>query len=262
MENKTFFVYLYKNPLKNNEIFYVGYGDHLRKGGGCRAYDHLNEVKRGRISKNLHKYYTIKKILDGGSSPIIEIILNNVTKKEATDLEKELRIKHKDTLTNIANGGDGGDTFTNQPLWKKNIIRKKLKNKVPTIHSEEWKSQLSEMRKKDGNPFYGKKHTDTTKEKCGSVWRGKKIPEDLINKRRTLSIYKLEFPDGTDLTFTGRVEYENFFRNYNSKKLKSEKVSWQLLLKNKTLKGFKLFIIGSIKKSDYIKKWPQKHIYL
>jgi hypothetical protein len=253
MENKTFFVYVYKNPLKNFVIFYVGYGDHLRKTGGCRAYDHLNEVKRGRVSNNLHKYYTIKQILDSGSSPVIEIILDNVTKREATDLEKELRLKYKDTLTNIADGGDGGNTFTNQPLWKKDIIRQKLKNKIPTVHSDEWKKQLSEMRKKDGNPFYGKKHTDTTKEKCGSVWRGKKIPSDIVNKRQTLTIYKLELPDGTIMTMTGRVEYENFFRNYNSQKSKSEKISWQLLLKNKSLKGYKLSIIGSIKKSDYTK---------
>ncbi len=254
MEKTTYFVYWYKNPLKNNEIFYVGYGDHLRKTGGCRAYDHLNEVKRGIISNNRHKHYTIKQILDSGQSPIIEIIHNNLTKEIAVKLEKELRIKYRDTLTNIADGGDGGDTFTNQPEWKKNIIRKKLQNKSPTIHSEEWIKKLSEMRIGNANPFYGKTHSQKTKDKCGSVWRGKKIPVDLVNKRQTLNVYKVILPDGSFVIFNGRKEYETYFKQMNSNKPISDKISWQLLLKKKTLKNWRLELLGTIKKTDLIKK--------
>jgi hypothetical protein len=254
METSTYFVYWYKNPLKNEEVFYVGYGNHLRKCGGCRAYDHLNEVKRGIISNNRHKHYTIKQILDSGQSPIIEILYDNLTKETAINLEKELRIKYKDTLTNITDGGDGGDTFTNQPEWKKVIIREKLQNKKPTIHSDEWKKQLSEFRKGNGNPFYGKTHTKKTKEKCGAVWRGKKIPIDLIDKRQTLTVYKVTSPDGIVNVFKGRIKYEDYFKNLNKNKPQSEKISWQLLLKTKIVKNWKLEIQGTIKKIDLINK--------
>lgn len=250
MEKTTYFVYWYRNPLKNEEIFYVGYGNHLRKCGGCRAYDHLNEVKRGIMSNNRHKYYTIKQILDTGQSPIIEIISDNLTKDAAIKLEKELRLKYKNTLTNIADGGDGGDTFSDQPEWKKTIIREKLKNKIPTVHSDEWKKQLSELRKGKGNPFYGRIHTKKTKNKCGAAWRGKKVPSELINKRQTLTVYRIISPDGNIKIFKGRVEYEKYFKDLNKNKSKSEKISWQLLLKTKFVKSWKLEIQGTIKKVE------------
>lgn len=59
-KENSYFVYCYKNPLKNLEIFYIGYGDKLRKCGGCRANDHLNEVFKGKVSKNKHNCYKVK----------------------------------------------------------------------------------------------------------------------------------------------------------------------------------------------------------
>lgn len=238
MEKRTYYIYCYKNPLRNNEIFYIGYGDHKRKCGGCRAYDHINEVKRGIKSSNKHKYYTIVKILDAGLEPIIEIVEDNLTYNEAIKREIELCVYYKETLTNIASGGDGGDTYSNQPEWKKDIIRKKLKEKEPTMHSEKWKRELSKIRIGKGNPFFGLTHTEVTKNKCGAVWRGKKIPRELVEKRQRLTLYSIICPDGNTITLKGRVEFAKYFQNINSDKSKLKKINWQLLLRTNSVKGY------------------------
>lgn len=250
MKRNSYFVYWYRNPLKDSEIFYVGYGDHKRKCGGCRAKDHLNEVQKGIVSTNKHKYYTIKKILNAGKLPIIRIIKDNLTKDEAVSLEKKLRKKYKDTLTNIADGGNGGDTFSGQSNYKKRLIRKKLKGKQPTRHSEQWKRKLSKMRMGKGNPFFGKKHTKENKWKFGSYYRGKKISQELIDKRQTLSVYHILTPTNRILIFYGRKKMEMYFKEMNGNKRKYERISSQILLKNKITKGYSLIKVESIKKLD------------
>ncbi len=250
MNKNTYYVYQYRNPIKNGEVFYVGYGNHARKCRGFRANDHLNEVKRGIISSNKHKYYTIKQILDSGKEPIIEIVSDGLTHSQAIEMETRMVEQYKSTLVNLTSGGDGGDTFSSQPTWKKSLIRKKLRQKPPTIHSEEWKHQLSADRRGRGNPFYGQTHSDKTKKICGAVWRGKKIPKALIDKRQTLSVYNVVTPTNTILKFIGRVEFEKYFKALNCGMDKSHKINWQFLLRMKTSKGYYIKDIGSIRKSE------------
>ena len=237
--NNTYYVYFYKNPLKNNEIFYIGYGNHNRK---CcsreRMYDHIFEYKKGVISNNKHKYYTLKQIYNNGKEPIVEIVKDNLIKSDAIKLETKLISLNKQTVVNITSGGDGGDTFTNQPEWKKKIIRRKLKNKIPTKHSKEWLDALSKERIGEGNPFYGKKHTKSVRDKCGAVWRGKKIPLELKKKRAHFTIYHVKLPSGDMKIFNGRLEFELFFRNMNKFLKRQDKISWQFLLKNRECKKY------------------------
>jgi hypothetical protein len=249
MTKKTYYIYWYRNPLKGGEIFYIGYGDHQRKCGGCRAYDHINEVKRGVVSSNKHKYYTIKQILDDGKEPIVEIISDSLTHSQAIEIEASLIEKHKSTLVNITEGGDGGDTFSGQPQWKKAVIRKKLCEKPPTIHSEKWIQKLSDDRKGSGNPFYGKHHSKRIKQICGAVWRGKKIPKELIEKRQRLSVYRVKTPTNV-LKFIGRSELEKYFRELNTNKPKHQKINWQFLLRGISSKGYSVSMVGSIRKSE------------
>ena len=251
MMKKTYYIYWYRNPLKNGEVFYIGYGDHQRKCGGCRAYDHINEVKRGIVSSNRHKHYTIKQILDNGKEPLVEIISDGLTYSQAIEAEASLIEKHKSTLVNITDGGDGGDTFTGQPTWKKSAIRKKLREKLPTIHSKEWIQQLSEDRCGQGNPFYGKRHSKKTKQICGAVWRGKTIPKELVDKRQRLSVYHVKTPTNT-LKFIGRSKLEKYFKELNNTKPKYEKVNWQSLLRRIPSKGYSISVVGSIRKSEVV----------
>jgi hypothetical protein len=249
-KENSFYVYWYRNPIKDGEIFYVGYGDKLRKCGGVRAYDHLNEVKRGIVSSNKHKYYTILKIINRGQEPTIKIVKENLNKQNAQTLEKQLRIQYKNTLTNIANGGDG-DTFTHQTTYKKNLIRKKLRIKSPTVHSEEWKRKLSKERTGKGNPFYGKKHSKKNKWKFGSYYRGKKISKSLIRKRITFIEYSVKSPTGKTILLNGRKRYDDYFQKLNKHRQKSKKINFQEMLKTSQNKGWS--IIQKIEK-HYIDK--------
>ena len=183
-----------------------------------------------------------------GKEPIVEIISDGLTYLQAIEAEASLIEKHKSTLVNITDGGDGGDTFTGQPAWKKSAIRKKLREKPPTIHSKKWIQQLSVSHRGRGNPFYGKRHSKKTKQICGAVWRGKKIPKELVDRRQRLSIYEVKTPTNGILKFTGRPELEKYFKTLNNGKPKSKKINWQFLLRKIPSKGYRISTIGSILK--------------
>lgn len=93
--------------------FYVGYGK------GNRFLHHLNEAKQilaGKSVKvyNPHKTNKICKMLRNGSEPRIVILKTDLSKDEAKAEEIRL-IAEIDSLTNIAKGGEGGDTLSSHP---------------------------------------------------------------------------------------------------------------------------------------------------
>jgi len=74
-----FYVYALKDPRSSPaKPFYVG------KGTGSRAYDHLVNPDRTR------KYARIKDIIDAGSRPLIDILVEDLTESQALRLEAEL----------------------------------------------------------------------------------------------------------------------------------------------------------------------------
>jgi hypothetical protein len=201
------------------------------------------------MCSNKHKYFTIRKILLNGVEPLVEIVADNLTQLEAMHHEMKLIQSHSSTIVNIAKGGDGGDTFSGQPKWKKMLIRKKLQNKKPTVHSEEWLKSLSEIRVGEGNPFFGMKHTPSTKKKCGAVWRGKKIPQDLIEKRLRISIYFVTAPHG-DMRLVGRKNFEKHFMDINKEVSYRNRVNWQKLLRTHEDKGYSITKIEEVPLSE------------
>ena len=174
MSENIYYVYVYCNPLKNNEPFYVG------KGKGNRWKKHLVEktTSKGRINK--HKIHTIQKIQNAGLEVIIEKVLENVDEKTAFEKEIELIKLYGrvdlglGSLVNLDNGGKGksGYIFTEEQLknrtgennyWygktgeKSHMFGRKL--------SEETKKKISESQSGEKNGFYGKKHSEKTKKK-------------------------------------------------------------------------------------------------
>ena len=129
--------------------FYVGIGSDTN-GKYERAYD---EAPNSR--KNPHWYNIVNKV---GHTVII--VMDNVSWEEACVEEKRL-IKHYGrvcdggVLVNITEGGDG--------VWG-------MKQKPELLN------RLSEMNKGEGNPMWGKKHTEESREKMG------------VNKGRTYHI--------------------------------------------------------------------------
>lgn len=240
---ESFFVYVYKNPLKENEIFYVGYGNHNRSDKKCRALDHLHEVQKGIISKNRHKYYTIKQIIDNNLLPIIEIVLDNVSKKEAIEKEKDLILKHSQTLVNIAKGGDGGDTISQQTPERKKEISEKMRatrKKNNKKMSLEFRRKTSERMSGINNTFYGKTHTPENRYLSGCSMRGKKMSGETLRKKHVLRIYTVMTDKSEQFQFIGVSSYNQFFQLKNSKLPKSQKISFQKMIKEGVDKGWRI----------------------
>lgn len=79
MTTNFFYVYSIKDPRSTQpKPFYVG------KGTGSRAYDHLITPDSTR------KYKRIKEILDAGRTPIIDILVDDLTEYQALKIEAEL----------------------------------------------------------------------------------------------------------------------------------------------------------------------------
>jgi len=150
MKIDKFYVYALLDPRKpgkyqygavqcDYEPFYIG------KGTGYRCKKHIyrteNKIKSNKINKI---------IKETGKKPIIVKLFDNLTEQEAFKKEIELisLIGRYDLklgpLTNYTDGGEGASG---------------------NIMSEETKKKLSELNKGEKNAFYGKKHSEESKQK-------------------------------------------------------------------------------------------------
>ena len=92
---------------RSGQPFYVG------KGTGNRCYSHENEAKYYVKRKSL-KLGKIRKLLSLGMSPVIVKVEDNVSDKQAIDLECFLIAEMRDSgipLTNMTDGGDGAQGY-------------------------------------------------------------------------------------------------------------------------------------------------------
>lgn len=158
MENNW---YVYRHiRLDKNEPFYIGIGN---KKNYARAYQ-TNPDRRNEIWKKIF----IKTDIE------IEIILDNLTKSQASEKEKEfIKLygrKDSDTgsLTNMTDGGDG--------IW--NCLR-----------SKETKEILRQQKLGNKNPMFGKSQSYETKLKRSESLTGQKRSDD-VKKKQSLSSIK------------------------------------------------------------------------
>jgi hypothetical protein len=139
METTNNYVYILLNPLKKGiykyneysfeyEPFYVGISN--TESYYIREDMHTNFVKNeSTYAKNRIKNSIIKKILKNNMEPISIRIIENLSREIVCQEEIRLieligtKIEKSGPLSNISKGGDGGDTFTNNP--RKEEIREK-----------------------------------------------------------------------------------------------------------------------------------------
>jgi hypothetical protein len=139
METTNNYVYVLLNPLKKGvykyneysfeyEPFYVGISN--TDSYYIREDMHTNFVKNhATYSKNKIKNSIIRRILKNNMEPIsiriIECVSREIVCKEEIRLIELIgtKIEKSGPLSNISKGGDGGDTFTNNP--RKEEIREK-----------------------------------------------------------------------------------------------------------------------------------------
>lgn len=127
------------------EVFYVG------KGTGNRRFETHNRNKY--FNRILNKY-----------NCTVRLVYQSLTNEEACELEKEriaeMRVKGW-AKCNFTNGGTGFSTGNLNPIHKR-------------VNSDDYINPFSVM-KFDGenNHFYGKKHTEDTKDKISKSRKGK-----------------------------------------------------------------------------------------
>jgi len=166
--NNIFYTYIYLDSRRPGSYKYGGYTFeyepfYIGKGKGGQYLSHLNEAKKYDKSfkgYNLHKFYKIKNILNENLEPIILKVEENLSEQEAFDLEIWLiwaigrHDKKLGPLTNHTNGGEGHEP------------------------SEESKIKNSESNSGYKNYWYGKHHSEETKEKLRKTSTGRNKKSD------------------------------------------------------------------------------------
>ena len=186
------YVYTLVDP-RNNLPFYVG------KGSGERCNAHVVEAKYYVQRKSL-KLNKIRKLMRLGMEPIVVKVEENVSDKQALDLECLLIAEMRDlgfALTNMTDGGDGAKGYKHTEEHKQ-MMREKFKGRIVTEEhrkkmckpkseqgrknmalarqttlyrpSEEHKQKISEALKGKPNNNKSHKHSDEAKAKM-SAWR-------------------------------------------------------------------------------------------
>jgi hypothetical protein len=193
------YVYTLVDP-RNNLPFYVG------KGSGERCNAHVVEAKYYVKRKSL-KLNKIRKLMRFGMDPIVVKVEENVSDKQALDLECLLIAEMRDlgfALTNMTDGGDGAQGYkhtedhkqkmselqkgrvfseeTKQRMRKpkseqgrKNIAEARLSTDYRP--SEETKKKISEAIKGRPSPMTGRTHTDDARAKMSAIGKGRAKPK-------------------------------------------------------------------------------------
>ena len=244
-----YYVYVYLDPRKlgtfdyaadlkfGYEPFYVG------KGKGARSISHLrlkrynNPSKVSRIEELVQLGYELTDFIIKIKEGLYEKDAFEVEQKTITSIGR--LCDGTGPLTNLTIGGDGGDTFTNNP--NKELIRDKCKTMLGKKHSE---ATLALIKKNHPKYWLGKKQSEQTiqkradkirgrpsekkgtrlsestkqkiKENSARYWLGKhhnqETKDKLREKRKTLDMsyrwktYKLIAPDGQEFIVPDGLE--------------------------------------------------------
>lgn len=205
MENKNHLIYTFVGEF--GLPFYVGKTENLKG----RMKGHKKELKKGNKT---YKYNKIRFLMKNGITPKLNIVSLNLTKEEANKKEKwfiQKLVSMGIKLTNMTKGGEGGDTFTNNPNKEK--IRKILKELPPNRKgvklSEETKAKISKSKKgKKLNPL-----SEETKKKISEKKKGLKFS---LNHKKKLSIARkkriitLETRLKTSQTSKGKINTKKY----------------------------------------------------
>ena len=168
---------------------------YLGKGKNKRIFDHVREAKSKKDNRkfNIHKISTIRRILSMGLEPIHMILVENISSDEALEYEGYL-------------GDIIGYKFNNTgPLT--NQVKTGIKNPILTG---------------ERNPFYGKQHSQETKNKIArkyKEWYSRLSEQEKIsiNEKRSLAT-KGQKPSQDQILKRLKAKYGQDFEIGKSKK--------------------------------------------
>ena len=167
---KEMMFYTYAHYKPDNSVFYIG------KGQRKRAWAHDN---RNQHWKNIVAKHGLK----------VEILSYWPTEQEAFDHEKFLISCFRDMGYTMANLTDGGEGCSGMKVSQESI-RKRLESMKDYVVSEETKAKMRESSLGEKNHFFGKIHSDESKEKISKTkkanpskpWQGKPRNEETKKK--------------------------------------------------------------------------------
>ena len=171
VNNKTWCVYIHTNKINDKKyIGITGRDPEVRWGRNGRGYYDQQPAMTAAIEK-----YT----WDGFTH---EIVANNLTEEEAIEMEIDLialyktnccRYKNPSYGYNMTDGGQGssGHRHTDEARKKISISSKEHWS------NEEYRAAQIERTTGENNPFYGKQHTEETKERLREASSGK-VPSE------------------------------------------------------------------------------------
>ena len=164
--NKKYIVYLHKNKI-NNKVYI---------GQTCQNPEKRWNKGKG-YSTSPRFYQAIQKY--GWDNFEHLILFENLTLDKANDIEQQLISLYNSTNDEFGyNINSGGKNFSHSEETKRKISEANKISQKGKIHSEEWKNLMSEKFSGEGNPFYGKQHTNETKEKISQALKGSRSGEE------------------------------------------------------------------------------------
>lgn len=268
---KSFYVYVYLNPLKegnyiygdykfNMEPFYVG------KGKGRQYKRHLNESLE--VSSNSDKTNTISEIKKSGDLPIILKIKESLYENDAFILEKELisligRKIDGGPLTNILDSGKGRRKLSKETRYSygngtrgktyeeiygvekakklkesraKSNRERKISNETKNKISEKLKDYHNNINKEEYWNYGGGKYSSDTLKKMSESKMGKNNP--MYGKSmKPIKIRAFNIEKNEDIIFDSKNKARIFFdisiQKLNRAIEKSEQIKGYVLSYNK-----------------------------
>lgn len=168
---KTFYVYVYCNPMKPSSIHKCGFEPfYVGKGQFNRDLYHMSE---GCLSEdtNRHKVNTIKQIQLVGLTPIVEREMETNDEEAAYSFERLLIAKYgrrnlgTGVLTNLTDGGEGKRKFVT-PKSTKELISAKRKDWLATLSEDERKEILGTMKNRTHTEVARERMSVSIKQAC------------------------------------------------------------------------------------------------
>ena len=177
-------IFIYEIVNKTNNKKYIG----KTKSFKARKNRHLYELRHDRhhclhLQRAWNKY--------GENNFIFNIIYSELNEEEARKIEEELINSNYDNLYNISKCSDGGDLISYHPCKDEIIEKMSVSIKKRYEEHPELKEEYSKRFSGEGNPMYGKHHSDESKNKMSKT-RLENPQEYSKEQREKISILRAE----------------------------------------------------------------------
>lgn len=236
------YIYVLKDP-NNNEIRYVGQTNNIQK----RYNDHISSsLNENNTKYNTHKSNWVRKIINNGNKPIIEIIDECETLNESNKLERYYIEKYYEEGCKLTNSYINDVTEFSVETRKKMSDAKKGKS-LEDIHGVDKANELKEKFIKRTIEYNKKPKTDETKSKISET-----LKEHFKDKENHWAYGKIMTEDHNDKLRKAKLNNPNNVGN-RTPRTEEQKENLRNKIKGTTIKRYK--ILQYTLDMVFIKEW-------